>query len=570
MRPQAHQDLDLRSFPVLYVDDEPENLRVFDLTFRREFQVLTAPSGEAGLEIIMSQPVAVVLSDHKMPGMSGTDFLARVRDMAPETIRMLVTAYGSAETLAYAINDGSIYRYVAKPWEPEEMRVALTRGLQVFALQRERESLVRELQAVNRIAETITRELSLDPLMDQLVGSLTEVLSYDGAALWLFSPSGERLRCERVSPTSDPVSQGLEGRTLDREGAPELLDAFSDGRAQFLRLDELFDHPTTVQQWLTEIAGDVLAVPLLGKAGPLGVLALDNRRGGKAFGAADRALLEGIAQQAAVALQNARTVEDLKRTRQHMLRADRLGTLGTLAAGFAHEINNPLTSIHTFMSLAPDKRGEDDPEFWDGYHRLACSELERIRGLVGTMSRLGREEGQRAPRVQCSLETIAKEVITLVTPEAERLQVQLSLEIDPTTPKIYAVREQLHQLVLNLALNAIHASPPDETVNVLVQPGGPGLGDGLSISVIDQGPGVAEDDLERIFDPFFTTKGPDQGTGLGLMICHRIVTEHDGLIEVSCGRGQGATFRVRLPVEAMSHREPAEPETMEPVTPTSS
>ncbi len=537
------------SFPILYVDDEPENLRVFELTFRREFEILTAESGEAGLDIINSRPVALVLSDHKMPGMTGAEFLGRVRELAPETIRMLVTAYGSAETLAHAINDGSIYRYVPKPWDPEEMRVAIRRGLEVFALQREREALVKELQAVNKISETITRELSIQPLMDQLVSSLTEGLGYDGATLLLFDPSGERLILERMAPAEHDASVALADYTLDRHEAPELFEDWSEGRAQFLLIGDCFEQPAKVQEWLTEVAADVLTVPLLGKNRPLGVLAVDNRSGGAPFTAPDRNLLVGIAQQAAVAVQNARMVEDLRRSRQHIMRADRLGTLGTLSAGFAHEINNPLTAIHTFMSLAPSKRHEDDPHFWGEYHSLACSEVERIRGLVSTMARLGRKHGKDTPRVLCSAAQVCEEVITLVAPEAERRNVTIELKADATTPKILAAREQIHQLLMNLVLNAVHASADGSTVELVVESGGPGRNPGASISVIDQGVGIEDEDLERIFDPFFTTKGPDQGTGLGLMICHRIVTEHGGLIEVSSALEQGSTFCVRLPVQ---------------------
>ena len=96
-------------------------------------------------------------------------------------------------------------------------------------------------------------------------------------------------------------------------------------------------------------------------------------------------------------------VEDLRRTREQIVRADRLGTLGTLAAGLAHEINNPLVSIHTFMSMAPSKRSEADSEFWGGYHELACQEVDRIRRLVDAMRRLGRgrssTSGNAEPRV---------------------------------------------------------------------------------------------------------------------------------------------------------------------------
>jgi response regulator RpfG family c-di-GMP phosphodiesterase len=126
VRPRPDQLRDYREYPVLYVDDEPENLRIFELTFRRDFAITTAESGEEGLEILSCQPIAVVLSDHRMPGMMGTEFLARVAELDPKTVRIMVTAYGDAETLENAINAGSIYRYIPKPWRPDDVRTRST------------------------------------------------------------------------------------------------------------------------------------------------------------------------------------------------------------------------------------------------------------------------------------------------------------------------------------------------------------------------------------------------------------------------------------------------------------
>jgi CheY-like chemotaxis protein len=191
MEPNPLSLLDYREYPVLYVDDEPENLRIFELGFRREFSIVTANSGEAGLRILNQQPVAVVLSDQRMPGMTGVEFLTRARELDPKTIRVLVTAYGDAETLSIAINDGSIYRYVPKPWEAEDLRLTLKRSIEVYALDRERESLVRELTAVNQIAKTINQELDLGPLLDQLLGAITDELGFDAAAV-LFLDDGRK------------------------------------------------------------------------------------------------------------------------------------------------------------------------------------------------------------------------------------------------------------------------------------------------------------------------------------------------------------------------------------------
>ena len=123
MRPKPHQLMDHREFPVLYVDDEPQNLRIFELTFQREFNIFCAESASEGMQILNENPIALVLSDQKMSGMTGVEFLARVRGLDPTTIRMLVTAYGDAATLGEAINSGSIYRYIPKPWDPDEMRM---------------------------------------------------------------------------------------------------------------------------------------------------------------------------------------------------------------------------------------------------------------------------------------------------------------------------------------------------------------------------------------------------------------------------------------------------------------
>ena len=121
----------------------------------------------------------------------------------------------------------------------------------------------------------------------------------------------------------------------------------------------------------------------------------------------------------------------------------------------------------------------------------------------------------------------------------------LSVESHADTPKILAIREQIHQVLLNLLLNAIQATPRGGSVSVRIWPDS--KADGVCVEVADTGRGIGAENIEQVFDPFFTTKGPDQGTGLGLMICHRIVTDHGGSIEVESEPAQGTRFRVRLP-----------------------
>lgn len=132
--------------------------------------------------------------------------------------------------------------------------------------------------------------------------------------------------------------------------------------------------------------------------------------------------------------------------------------------------------------------------------------------------------------------------------ETERAGVTIQLHVASDVPRVQAVRDQIHQVVLNLALNAIQASRTGGSISIAVDPDGPlGSPCGARIRFEDAGEGISEENLEKIFDPFFTTKDPDKGTGLGLMISHQIIADHGGSIEVESAPGHGATFYVRLP-----------------------
>ena len=548
MQPRPQRLLDYREFPILYVDDEPENLRIFELTFRRELSVLTAETGEAGLRLLNERPIAIVLSDQRMPGMLGVDFLARARELDPKTIRILVTAYGDAATLGGAINDGSIYRYVPKPWAPEEMRLALRRAIEVYALDRERDELLNELTTLSRVSKTITQELDLEPLVDLLLKTVIHDLGYDGAALFFLEDGGRRLR-NLGSVPAGAVAETLRQLSFCERDAGRFVRRLQAGETQLFEIEKVLELEGPVRDWLTEVAADeMLVIPLVGRRSVIGALAVDNRRGGRSFGVSDRTLLDGFASQAVITLENARLVRALRESRAQVLRADRLGHLGTLAAGLAHEINNPLVAIHTFLTLAPAKRREEDAEFWGNYHALACREVERIRGLVNTMARLARGAASEARLEACDLGELAREATLLLARQADAADVSLVVESDAATPKVVAVRDQIHQLLLNLILNAIQATPAGGRVWVQIGPDR-SAGGGARLEVTDTGRGIPPDDLERIFDPFFTTKGPDQGSGLGLMICHRIVSDHGGTIEVESRAGEGASFRVHLRAE---------------------
>ena len=192
-------DLDVRSHAVLVVDDEPDILRTFELSYGDELTILTAASGPDGLAVLQAREVAVIVADQRMPGMSGTEFLERSMTLQPEAVRIILTGYTDIEALVRAVNASHVWRYVAKPWDSEELRLALLRAIEVFHLKRENQRLVEALRQANArlVAEnTYLRTVAEPP--SEIVGQ---------------SPAVRRLLelVARVAPTRSTVL--IEGET---------------------------------------------------------------------------------------------------------------------------------------------------------------------------------------------------------------------------------------------------------------------------------------------------------------------------------------------------------------------
>jgi DNA-binding NtrC family response regulator len=160
--------LDDLAYPVLVVDDEKGNLDTFRFNFRRTFQLLTASSGREGLEVLREHPVAVVIADQRMPGMTGLEFLREARDVRPNAVGIILTAYADVEVLLGAINSGVVYRYVQKPWDRDELTVVIRQALERYHLVAENERLLTRLEELNRYLQ---RELEAELHVGRLVGS---------------------------------------------------------------------------------------------------------------------------------------------------------------------------------------------------------------------------------------------------------------------------------------------------------------------------------------------------------------------------------------------------------------
>jgi PAS domain S-box-containing protein len=258
---------------------------------------------------------------------------------------------------------------------------------------------------------------------------------------------------------------------------------------------------------------------------------------------------------------NLHDVTALKRLEVRMRQTERLAALGTLAAGMAHEIRNPLSAIKAFVQLLPRKL--EKPGFLEKFQRTVPRELERINRLIEDLLELA-----RAPKYQFELRDVGA-ILTHTVELFEEQMLQMGIhchrEISSSLPLVWADTDQLAKAFNNLVQNAIQAMPrggelmvrasthtKDDTPRPWEEAGSqPEPESWLGIEVADTGVGIMPEDLKNIFNPFFTTK--DAGTGLGLAITHKVIAEHGGSIDVVSSIGNGTQFAVYLPVLKARH-----------------
>jgi hypothetical protein len=237
-------------------------------------------------------------------------------------------------------------------------------------------------------------------------------------------------------------------------------------------------------------------------------------------------------------LRESRTeIERLHRTQ--MSRAEHLATLGELATGLAHEIRNPLAGIAGVIEII----GRDLPSTSPARAVVkdVRQEIARINHIVTDLLQTARPH---PPKVRKSdLNTTVEHAVMLGRQQALAKSIEISLVKDPSLPEVEHDSDQIHQLLLNLLLNALQAIDSDGKIKVSVRQ----HGTAAVVEVSDNGRGIAPDHLPNIFRPFYTTKG--DGTGLGLSLARRIVEDHHGRIDVTSGVGQGTTFAVVLPLQ---------------------
>ena len=256
----------------------------------------------------------------------------------------------------------------------------------------------------------------------------------------------------------------------------------------------------------------------------------------------ERHLIDTLAQEISGIVERREVREDMARLEDQVRHSDRLATLGQLAAGVAHELNEPLGAILGFAQLAEKAEGVPEAVRRDlGKIVDACLYSRRIVSKLRLFSR------ELPPELtETRLNQIIEDALAFIKTPCAKQGVRVVEDLNPGLPRIVADRGQLHQVLVNLLVNAVQAMPDGGVLTVRTR-----AAEGHVVVVVeDTGVGMSEQVKDKIFLPFFTTKSVEHGTGLGLAVVHGIVTAHGGTIQVDSQLGRGSRFELRFPASA--------------------
>jgi signal transduction histidine kinase len=424
--------------------------------------------------------------------------------------------------------------------------------------------------AVREISEAMVSMLSLNEISERLLLAVTDTMGVERAMVLLMDDDERTLRPSAwrgdwdndardfVLPVDHPIGKHLWMRRQELS------------RSDF---DEATDPETREKCWDVFDALDVrLLVPILFGVDLLGVIAVGAKLSSERLGPDDRQLLRTLANQSAIAIENAQAFDEIaklnetlearvdERTRElqdtqaQLMQSEKMRSLGQLVAGVAHELNNPIGFVHANLQLldgyieklvVAQENGGDAAKPREAIRKLLARSregTERVKGIVLNLRAFSRMD--QAELSDANLNEELERTLGLMEP---RLKGGIVLDRDfESLPPVRCYPAQLNQVFMNLVMNACDALEGKGTIRVSTRPGS----EGVTLEIADDGPGIPSEVRERIFEPFFTTKPVGQGTGLGLSISHGIVERHGGNLSVECPPKGGTHFKIELPLVA--------------------
>ena len=527
---------------ILVVDDDPKMINlVREVLGLIPCETLVAVNGESALALLHQEvdsgtPVDAVLLDVMMPGEDGFRILERMKadPHLGQTPVILITGLDSIMAKTRGLQMGAD-DYIIKPFDPQELMARVGVVLRIRRTEQMLRRRNQELAALDEVNRMISSSLDLDEVLVSALEGLGRLIETDAMALVLNDEESQSwvVRTARVVH-----GIWLEGRVVPVDDVV-VHEAIVDGRSVL--------HKATRDSFWNEALGltslDILCVPLAKREEVLGALVVLKQDAG--LDEDYISLMEHLAATVSVALQNARLFQDLEsfaeeveRSQNQLIQAEKMAAVGRLAASLAHEINNPLQAIQNSLHLALHP-GLDEVKRRE-FLEMAQQEVARLVQIVRRMLDFYRPSSAMQP---LDVNRPVDDALAIAGKRLQQSRVEVVARLAPNLVPVKGAPNQLTQVFLNIIINAVDAMPNGGTLWV----GTAYHAERKQVVVAfrDSGPGIAPEMREHMFEPFHTSKST--GTGLGLAISYGIIERHGGAIEVESPPGGGTTFIVRLP-----------------------
>ncbi len=584
-----------RIMNVLIADDNDLVLDLLDDILKNlNYTVVRARDGQEAWEIYQQGSVQLIITDWAMPRMNGLELCRKIRssDTGHYTYIIVITGGGQKNELLETLKCGAD-DYIKKPFDPKELQARTKAGERILLLEEAHNNLQRTLvESRNKL------RVVLDSLPEEIVSIDANccIVSANNAFL-----KGKGVGFSQIAgaPCFDPRHWNMPAVNIANV-QNHVLDIFHSGatRLVYETIDEPDREKRHIEFHLLPIrddSGDVYQVAIVSRD------ITEHLQKSEQIKSLNHELQKALDQVQEKNFELMGTLERLKETQSQILQTEKMASIGQLAAGVAHEINNPVGFVSSNLKTLTDYQQNIDriiaeyrqfanmvSELKDGNPDMTAIEvmaarirekeseldiayiLEDIPGLIHE----SREGMDRIKKIVLDLKDFShpgEDILKLVNinqnMDSTLNIVWNELKYKATIVKEYAelpqVRcypQQLNQVFMNLLVNAAQAIEKQGEIHIATRQ----IGDQVDITISDTGQGIPKENLTRIFDPFFTTKPVGKGTGLGLNVTYNIVKKHEGVISVQSELGKGTTFSIRIPVNGPSAL-PPQPE-KNPVT----
>ncbi|MBU0687314.1 MAG: GAF domain-containing protein [Candidatus Margulisbacteria bacterium] len=407
-------------------------------------------------------------------------------------------------------------------------------------------------KALKDISGAMAHLTNLDRLVDLIVRLVTRIMRLEGALALIHNEKSKRYVIVAVVGNVE----NLKGVSISENYA--IIDELNKTEDMIIR-DEIVHRISAegmaeneknrliqLKEEMDKFKAEVI-VPAFSKGKHLGrkligIIALGDKKSQDRYTSDDLELLRTLSNQAAVALENSILYDEQVKSRDIIMKSEKMAALGTMAAGIVHELKNPLAFIQTVSQMMPLKW--DDAQFKETTMKMLPEEVTRMRSIVEGLLEYSRQHELKL--IPLNLEESIDKAITVTSYEARKNSVTVKKQLPKDLPQVMGDKNRMMQVLLNLVGNAIQAMRRGGELTISADD----MGARVALKITDTGMGIAKERLKEIFNPFFTTK--EAGTGLGLAITQKIVEEHKGSIAVDSIVGEGTTFTVYLPVASPS------------------